>query len=692
MLEAVVSNGVIRNRCPVDLHPLVPVPVTTDADVTAVVARARAAQPKWGQLGFEQRAVLMKRAGKLMLQRRQEVLELLHDEAGKTPGEVLMGESLGALQFISDWIAVARPYLKPKKLPISRVAFPGKSGVIESVPRGVVGIISPWNFPLANFFKPVFAALISGNAVVLKPSEHSPRMGAWLVKTMGELLPVDVLTCVQGDAWVGQQLIRSGIDALTFTGSTQTGRKVAKLAAEQMIPVSLELGGKDAAIVLADCDFDRTVAGVMHWALTNAGQSCGGIERVFVENAIADRFVERLAAAVAALRVSSGDPQSADVGPLIQQAQLQVVEEHVGDAIAHGAKVVCGGKRSGKGLWFEPTVLDHCADPEMKVLTEPTFGPVIPIVRVKNADEAVALTNACDYGLNASVWTKDLERGNAIARQLQVGTAFINNHAFTGAIPAAPWTGVKSSGYGIANSTFALGHYTRPRTVVTDKNTKADAWWFPIDATMEELGHRLAEVQVGNVLAGLKVPLLIAERQRTVLRFVREGIHKAAEAAPKKGLAARAFGAVEAKLFPALAKLGKTGLTQRERTWARVTMETIYVRKPGDPTVPVPREEADQYVDDFYAALPFPSNLGLRAAIWSYGLAPLVTRPGLKTLEQLADEEQQETIQAFAQSKSYLVRQLSLLMKTTGGMKYAATSRLRSVGAVPIPKNPRARA
>src|SRR4051812_30245514 len=176
MSEAIVSKGAIRNRSPVDLRPLTPVAVSSESEVSAAVARARVAQPGWDKLGFEARAKLMKRAGKLMLQRRQEILELLHDEAGKTPGEAMMGEALGGLQFITDWISVARPQLKAQRLPINPMAFPGKSASVELVPRGVVGIIAPWNFPLANFFKPVFAALLCGNAVVLKPSEHSPRM------------------------------------------------------------------------------------------------------------------------------------------------------------------------------------------------------------------------------------------------------------------------------------------------------------------------------------------------------------------------------------------------------------------------------------------------------------------------------------------------------------------------------------
>src|SRR5262245_26283476 len=210
--------NLIQNQCPVDLHTLVPVPVTLD--VAAEVQKARAAQPEWEGLGFDARAKLLERAAKKILARRQEVLELLHDETGKTPGDVLMGEALGALQYVKDWVKVARPHLASRKLPMDPIAFPGKSGQIDLLPRGVVAIIAPWNFPLANFFKPVFAALLCGNTVALKPSELSPRMGGWFVRVLGETLPKNVLVVVQGGRDVGEKLVRSGVDAVTFTGST----------------------------------------------------------------------------------------------------------------------------------------------------------------------------------------------------------------------------------------------------------------------------------------------------------------------------------------------------------------------------------------------------------------------------------------------------------------------------------------
>ena len=531
-MTPMTTTSTLEGRCPVDLRPLAPVPVT--ADVAAAVRKARTAQPAWEAMGFDARAAMLERAARAIMERREEVIELLHDETGKTPGDVRMGEALGALQFLRDYVVVARPHLRSRPLPFNPLAMPGKSGHVDLVPRGVVAVITPWNFPLATFFRPVFAALLCGNGVVLKPSELSPRTGAWFGRVLEQCLPPGVLVVVQGGPDVGAELLRSEIDAVTFTGSTATGREVAKVCAERLIPVSLELGGKDAAIVLRDCLFDRTVAGVMYWALTNSGQSCGAIERVLVEDAIADRFVDALSSAVSRLRVT-GDPRTSDVGPVANARQLEVVEAHVADALARGAVLRCGGRRTRGGLWYEPTVLDRCT-PEMLVMREPTFGPVIPVCRVPTADAAVHVTNDCSYGLTASIWSADVARAEAYARRLHVGTAYVNNHSFTGAMPAAPWTGVKSSGSGVASGVFALDHYTRPRTLVVDRSAHADAWWFPMDGALEELGDRLAAASLGSVRALLKVPGLLRRRQRTVLDFARSGATASSGTRPRSAV------------------------------------------------------------------------------------------------------------------------------------------------------------
>jgi acyl-CoA reductase-like NAD-dependent aldehyde dehydrogenase len=452
-----------------------------------------------------------------MLERRREAVALIRQEAGKSDVQAMMTEAIGPLEFLKNWIPVVRPFVAPRKLPISPLAMPGKRAVVEMVPRGVVGLIAPWNYPVATYFKPLLPALLCGNSVVVKPSEYAPRSGLWFQSVLAETLPPGVIECVIGGADIGQALVRSAIDAVIFTGSSRSGREVLKVAAERLIPCNVELGGKDAAIVLSDCDFERTVEGIVQWGFQNAGQDCGAVERVYVVDAIADRFVERLAIAVRRLTTTG---EHYDVGPLCMPRQLEIVEEHVADAVAKGAQLLCGGKRTGVGLWFEPTVLDRC-DATMKVVAEETFGPVVPIIRVRDAEEAITRSNESTYGLNASIWSQDLENASVMARRLEVGTVFVNNHAITGALAFAPWTGVKDSGYGIATGTHSLLYYVRPKTLVVDRGNKPDPWWLPMDATMANVAERLALAQLGNLGAAIKIPFLFRRRIEAIKQLVR---------------------------------------------------------------------------------------------------------------------------------------------------------------------------
>jgi acyl-CoA reductase-like NAD-dependent aldehyde dehydrogenase len=511
-----IDDEGIHGVCPLDLEPLPTVKATAPADVADVVRRARAAQPAWQALGFERRATLLKAACRRMLERRSESVELIRREAGKSVVQAMMTEAVGPLEFLKNWIPVVRPFLARRKLPIPAIAFPGKRGVVEMVPRGVVGLIAPWNYPIATYFKPLFPALLCGNSVVIKPSEYAPRSGLWFQSVLAEFLPKGVVECVNGGRDVGQALVRADIDAVVFTGSARSGREVLKLASERLIPCNVELGGKDAAIVLDDCDLDRTVEGLVQWGFQNAGQDCGAVERVYVVDAIADRFVDKLAASAARLKTTG---EHYDVGPLAMPRQLEIVEEHVADAVAKGADLRAGGKRTGVGLWFTPTVLDRC-DHSMQVVTEETFGPVLPIVRVRDAEQAVARTNDSNYGLNASIWTADVEKAVALSRRLEVGTVFVNNHAITGAMAFAPWTGVKESGFGIASGTHSLLYYARPKTLVIDRNTAPDPWWLPMDETLANVAERLAQVQLGNFMLALKIPLLFRKRVAAVRRLV----------------------------------------------------------------------------------------------------------------------------------------------------------------------------
>ncbi|MEB2313647.1 MAG: aldehyde dehydrogenase family protein [Sorangiineae bacterium] len=492
---------------------LEPIPASTLDEVREVVARARAAQAGWAETPLEARAERLRAAARRILDGEAELCRILEDETGRSPVESRMAELATTADYVKGVIRAGRRALAPERVKLSALDFPGKKATIELLPRGVVGVIAPWNYPVGNFYKSVWPALLAGNAVVMKPSEHTPRSGAWLRDALAAALPPELVGLAQGAGEVGQALIGE-VDAVVFTGSVPTGRRVAALAAERLIPASLELGGKDAAIVLADCDFPRTVAGVLQWSMHNAGQNCAGIERVYVEAAIADRFVEALGRAARRLVVAPADGPS-DLGPLQNARQLALVEAQVAAARAAGAELVCGGERTGRGYGYAPTVLDRCTD-DMRVVTEETFGPVVAVLRVKDADEAVRRANASRYGLNGSVWTRDLARGEALARRLEVGVALVNNHSFTGILPETPWTGVKETGTGIAASRFAYPTYTRPRTLLVDRSSKPDPFWFPADAALEQMSLALVERNKGSFGALFTLAGLLGKRVRAI--------------------------------------------------------------------------------------------------------------------------------------------------------------------------------
>jgi acyl-CoA reductase-like NAD-dependent aldehyde dehydrogenase len=521
----VIQNGRIENVCPRDLHALPAIEVASEAEVQAAISKARAAHRVWSKMSFKDRSSALRDAAKRMLERRHEVVDMMYEESGKFTAEVLMGEALGPLEYVNNWIKEVKPALQRQKLPVNPLAFPGKSGWIDFEPRGVIGIIAPWNFSLGYFFKPVFPALLAGNGVVIKPSEHSPRMGAWFVAAMAEFLPEGLIQCVQGGGEVGQTLVRSGIDGLVFTGSINTGKKVAKTAAEQLIPCSMELGGKDAALVLNDCNLERTVAGVLNWSMHNAGQECGSIERVYVQSEVADKFVEMLTDAVRRLRAEPRADGQVDVGPLGTEQQLDTVNEQVKEAVASGAKLLVGGRPVGHGLWFQPTVLDYCQQ-SMRIVQEETFGPVITLIRVGSVDQAIEMANDSIYGLCASVWSEDIARATLVCARLEVGTTFINNHGLTGAMAFAPWSGVKQTGYGISNSRYSMPTFIRPKTYFIDKNSAPDFFWYPVDDMLVDIAERLADAQLGKILGAIKVPLLMKKRVERIRAFVRGGKSK----------------------------------------------------------------------------------------------------------------------------------------------------------------------
>jgi acyl-CoA reductase-like NAD-dependent aldehyde dehydrogenase len=480
----------------------------------AAVDEARSAQERWRLQPLRERADTLRVAAKDMLRRRAEIIELVHAEIGKVAAEGIFNEALGPLDTVSSWIKIVAKATARETVRLNPVSFPGKTAHVDLVPRGVVGVIAPWNYPVAGLYRATLPALLTGNAVVLKPSEYSPRSSAWFAERLAAALPEGLVQVLQGDGEAGAALVDAGIDALVFTGSPQTGRRVRIQCAERGIPSSIEMGGKDAAIVLADCDLPRTVAGITHWALSNAGQACGAIEIAYVDEQIADAFVAAMKHAWTRLRVGH------DVAPLANRRQYDVVVAQVKDAREKGAVVVCGGAPADPPLGYLPTVLDRC-DARMQVVSDETFGPVLAVVRVPGAAEAVRRVNEGRYGLGASIWSQDVARAERLGERLEVGVVNVNNHAFSGAIPSLPWSGTRETGFGIANSAHALPTFVRPRATLVDRASAPELFWMPFDEALVELGSLLADAQLMHLERAWKLPLLIRKRLKTVRAFFR---------------------------------------------------------------------------------------------------------------------------------------------------------------------------
>ena len=475
-----VAAREIISTNPATLEELGRVPVMSAAEVLQALARARKAQSAWAALSYKTRGEYMLRAKDLLVERQDEISDLIAREVGKPALEAMAGEVLPGANLMDYFARQSAKLLRKEEFTLS--VFRNKKSRIEYQPLGVVGIISPWNYPFAIPLGEVVMGLMAGNAVLLKPSEFTPLVGL----KIGELfraagLPEDVLQVLTGDGTTGSALVESGVDKIFFTGSVRTGRKIAEASARQLKPCVLEMGGKDAMIVCADAPFERTVNGALWGAFSNCGQTCASVERLYVVESIAERFIEAVVEKTKALRVGPDGKGQFDIGSLTNANQLQIVEEQVKDALAGGAVALTGGKRmeSLPGYFYEPTVLVRVNN-SMKVMQEETFGPVLPIFVVKDEAEAIREANRSNYGLLASVWTKDAKRGQAIARQVEAGTVIINDVIYTHSAPETPWFGVKESGSGVTHGRHGLLEFVQMKHINWDRlPMKTNPWWYP---------------------------------------------------------------------------------------------------------------------------------------------------------------------------------------------------------------------
>jgi len=499
-IEKPAATDTIEVENPATGHVIRTLPVTSPEEVGAMVTRARAAQPAWKALGFDGRARVLRRMQKWLVDNSERVIRTIVDETGKTYEDASVAEiayGAGALGF---WAKHAPKYLADEKLRPSNPFVAGRRMVIRYRPVGVVGVIGPWNYPLNNTFGDAIPALAAGNAVVMKPSEVTPLTSLLLAEGMRESgAPEDVLSVAIGAADTATALI-DAVDFVMFTGSTATGRKVMARAAETLTPVALELGGKDPMIVLADANLERAANAATYYAMQNGGQTCISVERVYVEAPVYDRFVDAVTERVRALRQGAPDgPGSVDVGAVTFPPQLDIVSRHVEEARAAGARVTAGGhRREGAGRFYEPTVLAD-VDHSMSAMTEETFGPTLPIMKVADADEAVRMANDSVYGLGASVWTKDAARGEQIAGRLESGYACVNDiniNYFAYELPMGGW---KESGLGVRHGAAGIRKYTRQQALlVTRLQLKREVHYFPYKARTTKLLGRLVKLLYGR--------------------------------------------------------------------------------------------------------------------------------------------------------------------------------------------------
>ena len=473
---------------------------TQPSQLPKIFESARAAHKTWSARPLAARAAVLKNLRDAIFKNRDKIADVISRETGKPRVEAIFAEVLLALD-TADFVAKrAAQWLRPEKVPHHNLAMKAKSGWLEFNPLGVVAIISPWNYPFSIPMAQVIPALAAGNAVILKPSELTPWSGALIGELFAELcaqskLPQDLVQVVQGRGELGAALIASGPDKVFFTGSVATGQRIAEACAKKLIPSSLELGGKDSMIVLADADLNVASSAAVWGSFMNCGQTCISVERIYAEAPIVDQFTRLCVEKTNRLRLGPPSDPDAEIGPLIRPRQLEKVEEQIAEAKKRGARVLTGGdRRPDLGPNFlDPAVVTQ-VDHSMDLMREETFGPVLAIQMVKNADEAVALANDSRFALSASIWTASRRRGRELASRLNAGSVMINDVASYYGIAEAPHGGSGDSGWGRSHSRLGLLEMVQVKYVDEDRLPRVPkSWWFGYTAELAASGAALVE-------------------------------------------------------------------------------------------------------------------------------------------------------------------------------------------------------
>ena len=472
------------------------------ADVQGIVDDVAEVQPFWAQLSLDDRARYMRRAAQVIIDSLDELTMLLTREQGKPRTESYTMELLPTIDGL-HWIADNGPrILDDHKIRYPQIFWKAKRSWVFSQPLGVVGVIAPWNYPWSIPFGEVAIALMCGNGVVLKPASLTPLIGQRIQQVFERAgLPEGLVRTVHGGGPVGNALVESSAAKVFFTGSVEVGRKVGTAAAQRLKGAVLELGGKDPALVLDDANLRNAVAGCAWGAFANAGQTCSGIERVYVTRGVADRFTGAMVDAAKRLRVGDPADSATEVGPMVSKEQYDLVVELVDDAVASGATLHCGGPTRVDGVpsetFYAPAVLTGVS-PEMRIMREEIFGPVVPIVAVDSEEEAIALANDSPFGLGASVWTEDRDKGRRIAHRIESGMVWINDHMYSHGAMQTPWGGVKDSGVGRSHATFGFHECVNLKHVAWEPGYAKQFWWHPYGDSLVDAMRNAGKLLYGR--------------------------------------------------------------------------------------------------------------------------------------------------------------------------------------------------
>ncbi len=501
------SGDIIVKRNPATLELVGEVPCVDIMFVPIAVRKARQAQKVWADISLDARRDRLKQLQVWVAEHQLEIARTVCEETGKPRLEATNVDVMSSLSVGRFAIGQMGTLFRPKRLNLGRLDLAmramGRGSYLHARPLGVVGVITPWNYPFGLPYSQTIMALAAGNSVIIKPSSEAPMSAKWVERaclTCG--LPEGLVQVLVGKGGkVGKALLASGVDRVVFTGSGEKGREVMTEAAQRLTPVTLELGGKDPFIVLEDADLERTVRGAVWGAFVNAGQTCAGVKRIYVQRKISERFTEAMAMQASRLKMGWGwDDPDVSMGPLISEKALREVETAVSLAMEQGARCITGGRRHPtlSGHFYEPTILVD-AKQDMDIVQQEVFGPIVTIIPFDSDEEALALAADCPYALNASIWTRDLARGRGLAERLPGGTAVINNTPYTFGIGETPWGGSGESGFGRTHGQLGLLELVETHHVHWDKGGYAqDIWWSPYDQEKREAGEALVNDLFGK--------------------------------------------------------------------------------------------------------------------------------------------------------------------------------------------------